>query len=126
MVESKKIPKSGIFWEPEKGVSAYHDARKQNNEKAASGVIEKTEDPVIEALYDNWDEIQGALEEQRYEIIDHFNGLIEGEDDLGEILFGDKEDFKARVGFLDDKNLETFRDALFNSGVIDSDSLQFE
>ena len=62
---------------------------------------------VIECCIEVWDDLQEALgklkEEEKKEIEDHFNAFIEGEDDLGSILFGSAEDFDSRVKFLDDE-----------------------
>ena len=44
-------------------------------------------------------------EEEREALKEHFNTFIEGEDDLGDVIFGDSaEDFDSRVKFLDDEN----------------------
>ena len=62
---------------------------------------------VFDCLSEVWEEMQEALgklsEEEKKEIEVHFNGYIDGEDDLGSILFGSVEDFESRVKFLDDE-----------------------
>merc|ERR1712113_613984 len=61
---------------------------------------------VVDGLGSQWDELQDLLEEneeKREELIEYFNGLIEGQDDLGTILYGDFQSFSDRVKFLDDE-----------------------
>ena len=62
---------------------------------------------VIDAMMDSWDlftkEIHGINQEEQDEIKTYFNEFIVGEDDLGDILFGSKEDFEARLKFLLDE-----------------------
>ena len=38
----------------------------------------------------------------------HFNGLVKDEGDLGDLLFGEMSDFKERIGFLQEDDLETY------------------
>ena len=63
---------------------------------------------MLESLFENWDELRQMLEEkpedEQEAIKDHFNRLIEDEDDLGDQLFGDADDFESRIKFLDDNN----------------------
>ena len=67
------------------------------------------EDPncIIAGITQCWQEIQEfgeKYEEDKKEIIKHFNGLIEGEDDLGSILFSgynEQNKFTSRMVFLD-------------------------
>ena len=58
----------------------------------------------MEWLEDEWDELQKKLEEDasgmREEMIEYFNGLITGEDDLGDYLHGDYTTFKDRIKIL--------------------------
>ena len=52
---------------------------------------------IIEAIVESWDELQEGLEglpeQEQEEIKEYFNTAIEGEDDLGEMFFGDSQDF---------------------------------
>ena len=63
---------------------------------------------VVDALVEAWDDLIAAIDslpqEEQDAIKLHFNGLIDGEDDLGDCLFGTAEDFDSRVKFLDDEN----------------------
>ena len=56
---------------------------------------------VVDALTEVWDDVQTALgklsEEEAEAVKKHFNELVEGEDDLGDCLFGSSEDFDSRV-----------------------------
>lgn len=66
----------------------------------AKGVLGRGGDEakqIFDAMVNNWDELQEALdnleENDRDAIKEHFNKCVDGEDDLGEILFGDVKDF---------------------------------
>ena len=52
---------------------------------------------VIDALVEAWEELEDAInsldEESQNQIRDYFNSVIEDENDLGDILFGDSESF---------------------------------
>ena len=50
--------------------------------------------------------IDRLAEEDAEELREHFNTLINDEDDLGDILFGEPDDFDSRVKFLDDTALK--------------------
>ena len=43
---------------------------------------------------------------------DHFNNFVEGEDDLGDKLFGDWEDFDSRLKYMDDDAVKKYTDEL--------------
>ena len=77
---------------------------------------------VVEAMMDAWDDLQTAIgkltPEQKTELENHFNEFLEGEDDLGTILFGSPEDFESRVKFLDDENQKAYTEEIKN-GVIE-------
>ena len=74
---------------------------------------------------DNWDELQDALEElddgDKDLLKDHFNACVEDEEDLGDLLFGEKEDFENRVKFLDEKPQAKFAAALEQEELIELD-----
>ena len=58
----------------------------------------------MEAFESHWDDFQEQLEKYKETADDlraYFNYLIDGEDDLGDILFGDYDDFRNRVAILD-------------------------
>ena len=52
---------------------------------------------VWQAVVDNWDDLQEQFEEkeeaEKEEMKEHFNEFIDGEDDLGDVLFEDAETF---------------------------------
>ena len=58
------------------------------------------------AVKESWDDLSEAIrnleEKQQEELKNHFNGLVKDENDLGDILFGDKADFEARIVNLND------------------------
>ena len=78
---------------------------------------------VVEAMMDAWEDLQEAInklsEEEKKEIEDHFNGFIDGEDDLGSILFGSAEDFDSRVKFLDDEVQKTYTEEIKAKEIIE-------
>ena len=67
--------------------------------KAARGSVNA--EAVVEALTETWDDLSEAVngldQEEQDQLKDHFNKFIEDHDDLGEILFGDADDFVAAV-----------------------------
>ena len=48
-----------------------------------------------------------------------FNTHWDGEDDLGDILYGKYADFSARVKYLDDDTQQQYTDKLYEEGIID-------
>ena len=91
--------------------------------KAKSGRGSVDAKAVIDCMKDAWDELQTAIsnisEEEQQQLKDHFNGFIDGEDDLGDILFGTAEDFDSRVKFLDDEVQKKYTDEIKAQEVID-------
>ena len=72
---------------------------------------------ILEAMEEVWSELQGKLngmeEGEKTELQDNFNNLIDGEDDLGDILFGaDFTSFEKRIKALDGDNQQKYTDAL--------------
>ena len=73
---------------------------------------------------DIWDCVQEFCEEhaeERDELIEHFNTLIPGEDDLGSILFSEKADmneFGDRIKLLDEANQKTYCDELQSMEIL--------
>ena len=77
---------------------------------------------VVEGLSSQWDDLQELLEEKedkRTELIEYFNGFIEGEDDLGNILYGDFQTFGDRVKFLDDTIADKYVDEIKRLDIIE-------
>ena len=66
----------------------------------------------MDTVMENWDDLIEELEklepEEQNEIKVHFNGLVKDEGDLGDLLFGEMSDFKERIGFLQEDDLETY------------------
>ena len=93
------------------------------NAKVKSGRGSADAAAVVDALTEVWDDVQAALgklgEEETDAIREHFNKFIDGEDDLGDALFGTSEDFDSRVKFLDDEVQKKYTDELIEQGVID-------
>ena len=66
---------------------------------------------IIDGLVERWGELEDNLEDDedlKEELITHFNGVIDGEDDLGNILTGEIRAFTERVKYLDDDVLEEY------------------
>ena len=93
------------------------------NAKVKSGRGSADAAAVVDALTEVWEDVQTALnkltQDEADAIKDHFNKFIDGEDDLGDALFGTSEDFDSRVKFLDDEVQKKYTDELVEQGVID-------
>ena len=55
---------------------------------------------------------------------DHFNSLIDDEQDLGDILFGSNDGFESRIKFLDDDVVEEYTEEMLIQGVLDQETLE--
>ena len=87
------------------------------------------EDPgqILEAMSEVWDELQekldGMPEKKKEKLLEHFNSVIEGEDDLGDILFGaDFASFEKRIKTLDGDNQQKYTDDLQEMEILQKDS----
>ena len=63
-------------------------------------------DAIVNAMKDCWDDLAKAIDQnmtqaEQKEMLDHFNGLFEDADDLGNCLFGSYDEFEMRVNMLD-------------------------
>ena len=81
---------------------------------------------ILEAMEEVWSELQAKLngmeEGLQTELQEHFNNLIDGEDDLGDILFGaDFASFEKRIKALDDEPKQTYTDALQKKEILQND-----
>ena len=80
--------------------------------KAKTGRGTLSSKVIITAMKDYWKELQEELEklpqDEQNEFKDHFNGLIDDEEDLGDILFGNYETFWSRIKNLDDEIIEEY------------------
>ena len=96
--------------------------------KAKSGRGSVDASAVIDAVKETWEPLQNALKEMeeadQKALREHFNNLIDGETDLGEILFGTAEDFESRLKFLDDEVQKEYTDELIKTEVIDGSELE--
>ena len=54
---------------------------------------------------------------------DYFNTLIDGENELGDLLFGDKDEFEFHVKQMDNDNKKVYVDALVEKELIDQTNL---
>ena len=83
---------------------------------------------VMNALKDYWGELQAAIEslpsEEQDAFKDHFNTCIEGEQGLGDILFGSYDSFQSRIAFLDEDLQEEYTQELLNQEVLDKETLE--
>ena len=80
------------------------------------------------ALKDYWQELQNAIgelpEEEQTAFKDHFNNVVEGEPNLGDILFGDYDSFESRIRFLDEEATEEYTQELLHQEVLDKATLE--
>ena len=80
--------------------------------KAPIGRGFKDAKTIMDTVMENWDDLIEELEkldpEDQNAIKVHFNGLVNDEGDLGDLLFGEMSDFKERIGFLQEDDLETY------------------
>ena len=79
---------------------------------------------IFRAVIDSWSDLTEATgnlsAEEQQAVRDHFNTLIEDQDDLGDILFGDDADeFEQRVIQLDAPLQTRYADELVNAEIID-------
>ena len=65
-------------------------------------------------------------EDEQKELRDYFNNFIANEDDLGDSLFGESDEFAARCNMLSDQAFQDFANELVAKQVIDKDSLASE
>ena len=65
-------------------------------------------------------------EEDQNALRAHFNEKIDGEDDLGDMLFGDNDEFDSKIKFLDEAVLKQFTEEIIATQVIDKDYLNRE
>ena len=98
--------------------------------KAKSGRGSVDAAACIDAVKNTWGDLQAAIatmsENEKDQLKDHFNGLIEDECDLGDILFGSADDFESRLKFLDDEVQQEYVDELIKQEVIDGTDLAAE
>ena len=67
---------------------------------------------IMNALKDHWVELQYAIadlpSDEQEEFKTHFNEVVDGEEDLGEVLFGSYDAFESRMKFLDESATEEY------------------
>ena len=94
--------------------------------KAGRGSVNA--EAVIEAMENTWGDLRAAIdaleEEEQHQLKDHFNNLIEDHDNLGDILFGDADDFVSAVNFMENDLQTVYTDELIAQEVIDKDELE--
>ena len=85
-----------------------------------------TAEAVIDAMKDCWNDMATAIDEnlskaQQTEMLEHFNNLIEDHDELGELLFGDYDDFEAGMDMLSAEQKAKFCNELQEAEIITID-----
>ena len=82
---------------------------------------------IEDALTNSWDALQDSHEEQEdgveEQIKDHFNNF-NAQGNLGDLLFGDVDDFKAGIATLSATDKQAFFDELFAQEIIDKQSIE--
>ena len=82
---------------------------------------------ILEAMEEVWSELQAKLngmedQDEKTGLQEHFNNLIGGEDDLGDILFGaDFPSFEKRIKALDDESQQKYTDDLQERDILQND-----
>ena len=83
---------------------------------------------VTEAMQDGWDQVRQAIdsleESEQDELRAHFNGLIEEHRNLGDLLFGDAEEFVEAVQSMDAEFQRMYTEELMDQDVISRASLE--
>ena len=77
---------------------------------------------VVDSMEAEWDNLKEKLDsnpEMAETMKQHFNAYIDGEEDLGDYLFGSFEDFADRIKLLDDEIKQSFTDELHTQGILD-------
>ena len=86
------------------------------------------EDPneILDAICNDWAELQQELDKfggsDLQQLKDHFNGLIEDKEGLGEALHGDLDDFRLLISELDEGAKKTLTDELIRVEIFDPDN----
>ena len=83
---------------------------------------------VVEAMCNTWEDLKAAIdsleEEEKEQLKEHFNSLIEDENTLGDILFGSVDDFATTCEMLADDLKEEYTKELMAQEVIDQAELE--
>ena len=78
---------------------------------------------IVQALRDDWSQLGDELNQlpsmEQDKIKSHFNGLIDGFDELGEILFGDLDDFNDTVSGMNTDQLKAYIEEIVRVELID-------
>ena len=90
--------------------------------KAPHGRGIKDAKTIMDTVMNNWDDLvedlQKLSDEDQNTIKEHFNSLIAGEEDLGDLLFGEMNDFKQRIEFLQEDDYDTYAKEIENEEII--------
>merc|ERR1711971_747565 len=96
--------------------------------KAGRGSVNA--EAVVDAMQHTWTELRAAIDAlddgEKDQLREHFNNLIEDQGELGDILFGDADDFKSAVQFMESDLQQQYTDELIAQEVIDKAELEAE
>ena len=90
--------------------------------------IRGCEDPneILDAICGDWGELQSELDKfggaDLQQLKDHFNGLIDDKEGLGDALHGDLDDFRLIISELDEGAKKTLTDELIRVEIFDPDN----
>ena len=105
---------------PKRDVGFRAIKRKQKGQ-AGRGFAEPAD--VLDCLAGDWDSLQDELlklpDDEQDSMKEHFNNLIEEADTLGDILYGDKEEFQNVTGALGGDDLKTYTDEIIRVELVD-------
>ena len=80
---------------------------------------------IIEAICGDWEELTKELgkfgADEREQLKDHFNSLLDNHDNLGEALCGDLDDFKLIISELNSDQKEILTNELVRVEIFDPD-----
>ena len=79
-------------------------------------------------MCNTWGDLRAAIDsledDEKENLKSHFNGLIEDEGTLGDILFGDADEFEQTMEMLSDDIKKEYTDELMEQEVVDKAELE--
>ena len=105
---------------PKRTVAFRSIKRKQ---KQPAGRASKEPKDVLDALTTDWvglqDELFALPADEQEAMKEHFNDMIDEHDALGDILYGEKEEFEAVTNELDSDTLKSYTDEIIRVELVD-------
>ena len=99
----------------------FRAVKRRQKAKAGRGFTDPPS--VIDCMKDEWEGLNQALNElpegEQAAMKDHFNELIEDQGELGDLLFGEWEDFKSTVDNMGGDELKKFTDEILEVKILE-------